>query len=230
MRCGPALLALLLATGAVAAAPGRDIFGTWYMRFEGVPPKGAPPYNAQYLPDYLKTAAQVAAGTLDLGGMCLPPGMPRVTSYVGEFEILDAPAGRITVLHEYQTQQRRIHLNVRPPADVSPMPNGYSTGHWERNTLVVETIGISPYVFLDENAGKHSDQLKVTERFHLLNHDLMVIDTTVEDPLALTEPWKYSRTYDRTHDELIEYECNENPRNPVNADGSLGFTFKHTPR
>jgi hypothetical protein len=228
MSCWRALVLILFASSTLAASPGHDIFGTWYMRFEGVPPKGAPPYNAQYLPDYLKTSAQVEAGTLDLGGMCLPPGMPRIASYVGEFEILDAPAGRITILHEYQTQQRRIHLNMKPPAYVNPMPNGYSTGRWEGNTLIVATIGISPYVYLDENAGKHSEQLQVTERFRLLNHDTMIIDTTVVDPLALTQPWKYSRTYDRTHDELIEYECNENPRNPVNADGSLGFTFKHT--
>ena len=154
--------------------------------------------------------------------------MPRVTSYVGQFEILDAPAGRIPILHEYQTQQRRIYLNVMQPAFLNPMPNGYSTGRWQGNTLVVETAGISKYVYLDENAGQHSEQLKVIERFRLLTPKVLEIDTTVEDPVALTAPWKYSRVYDRTTDELIEYECNENPRNPVNADGSLGYTFKTT--
>jgi hypothetical protein len=200
------------------------------MQFDAAPPKGAPPYNDKYLPGYKASMAQVESGHLDLGGQCLPPGMPRVTSYVGQFEILNAPANRITILHEYQTQQRRIYLDAKQPDYLNPMPNGYSTGRWEGNTLVVETRGISKYVYLDENAGPHSEQLKVVERFHLISPKLMVIDTTVTDPVTLTAPWKYSRTYDRTTDELIEYECNENPRNPLNADGSLGYEFKTTPQ
>jgi hypothetical protein len=154
--------------------------------------------------------------------------MPRVTSYVGQFEILNAPAGRLTILHEYQTQQRRIYLNASQPEYLNPMPNGYSSGHWQGNTLVVETVAISKYVYLDENAGPHSDQLKVTERYRLDSSDALIIDTKVEDPLVLTRPWQYSRTYDRTTNELIEYECNENPRNPINPDGSVGYTFKAT--
>ena len=223
------LLSLLCVAVCTGAASGdRNIFGIWSMRFDDAPPKGAPPYRDQYLSTYKNNSALVEAGKLDLGAQCLPPGMPRVTSYVGQFEILDAPKDRITILHEYQTQQRRVYLRAKLPDYINPSPNGYSTGRWEGNTLVVETRSISKYVFLDENAGPHSDQLRVTERFHMLSRKVMVIDTTVVDPVVLTAPWKYSRTYDRTVNELIDYECNENPRNPVNADGSIGYTFKST--
>jgi hypothetical protein len=101
-----------------------------------------------------------------------------------------SPKGRITVLHEYQTQQRRIYL--------------------------------------DENAGLHGPKLRVIERYHLQHANLLVIDTTVENRDMLTAPWQYSRLYDRTTEELIEYECNENPRNPMNPDGSVGYTFRKT--
>jgi hypothetical protein len=225
-RAAILVVLLSLAIGTDASTNDRNIFGIWSMRFDSAPPKGAPPYNEHYLPSYQASSALVESGKLDLGGQCLPPGMPRVTSYVGQFEILAAPKGRITILHEYQTQQRRIYLTAKQPDYLNPAPNGYSTGRWEGKKLVVQTTAIDKYVYLDENAGPHSDELKVTERFRLVSPNVMVIDTTVEDPVVLIAPWKYSRTYDRTSNELIDYECNENPRNPVNADGSLGYTFK----
>jgi hypothetical protein len=228
-----AVLSLLLLCAVVcgqASARDRQLFGIWSMRFDTAPPKGAPPYSDRFLPAYKASSARVESGQLDLGGQCLPPGMPRMTSYVGEFEILDAPRGRITILHEYQTQQRRIYLHARRPAYLNPTANGFSIGRWEGSTLVIETTGMSKYVYLDENAGLHSDRLFVTERYHRSAPDVLVIDTTVEDPVMLTGPWKYSRVYDRTSNELIDYNCNENPRNPVNPDGSLGYTFKSTPQ
>jgi hypothetical protein len=226
IRIGLACMALAMAGIASAAPP--DFSGVWAVRFRGQAPKGPPPYQGKYLSLYRDSSAQVAAGQLDLGGSCAPPGMPRIASYIGQFELLNAPAGRITILYEFETQVRRIYLAGQRPAYVNPSPNGYSTGRWEGDTLVVETVAIGEFSFLDDNAGTHSDKLKVTERMRLQDARTMIIDTTVEDPTALTAAWKYSRIYDRSKDEFIDYECNENPRNPVNPDGSLGYTFKTT--
>jgi hypothetical protein len=225
-----AIATMNIAVGAQPKASGvsTDFSGVWAVRFMGQQPKGTPPYNAKYLALYKESSALVASAKLDLGGTCAPPGMPRIASYIGQFELLNAPAGRITILYEFETQVRRIQLNTARPDYVNPSPNGTSIGHWEANALVVETVGIGEFSYLDDNAGVHSEQLKVTERMRLQDPKTMVIDTTVEDALALTTPWKYSRTYDRSTDAFLDYECNENPRNPVNPDGSLGYTFKST--
>jgi hypothetical protein len=73
---------------------------------------------------------------------------------------------------------------------------------------------------------KHSAQLRVIERLHLApgDPDTLVVDTTLEDPLALNQPWSTTRTYARARaGELLEFICEENDRNPVDASGRTGF-------
>jgi hypothetical protein len=158
----------------------------------------------------------------------MPPGVVRAGE-VGPFEIIHAPKGRITILYEFMTQVRRLYLHSHWPEVVDPAVNGRSLAHWEGSTLVVETRGMSELTFLDRNAAPHSDKLRVTERISLVNPNLLRFDVTVEDSDALTAPWKYSTDFKRMPNaELIDYECNENPRNPLNADGSVGFQVLQT--
>jgi hypothetical protein len=186
-------------------------------------------YKPAYAARFAATSKLVAEGKLDLGASCSPPGMVR-TGELGLFEILAAPAGRITILYEFMTQVRRIHLGGKHPEHVDPTVNGHSVAHWEGNTLVVDSVGISEFSFLDRNAAPHSEQLHVIERISLVNANLMNIGYTLEDPEALIRPAKYVVLFKRVADgELIDYECDENPRNPINADGSVGFTLQQTP-
>jgi len=226
-----------LSVSAIAQAAPPDLSGVWQPQLDparlrqGPRPSSGPSYQAEYRKIYEQNLALVKAGKLDLGGMCTPPGMPQISSSIGLLEIINAPAGRLTVLYEYQSQIRRIYLNARHPADVDPTMNGDSIAHWEGNTLVVHTTAIKDLAYLDANLGPHSDALEVEERIHLTKPDTMQIDYKVTDPVALKEPWTYSRTFDRVpNGKLIDYYCNENPRHPVREDGSLGFTFKTTPR
>jgi hypothetical protein len=230
------LLSALSASAITQAAP-PDLSGVWQPHFgpmvlqQGPRPSSGPPYLPEFRKTYEQKLALVKAGKLDLGGLCTPPGMPQISSSIGRLEVINAPAGRLTVLYEYQSQIRRIYLNARHPADVDPTMNGDSIAHWEGNTLVVHTIAIKDLAYLDANQGPHSDALEVEERIHLTKPGTMQIDYKVTDPVALKEPWTYSRTFDHVpNGKLIDYYCNENPRNPVREDGSLGYTFKTTPR
>ena len=162
----------------------------------------------------------------------MPPGMSRMLEYYpqGHFEILAAPPGRLTILSEYETQIRRIYIDAKPVAKPPVSVNGYSTAHWEGNTLVVKTTAIGEFSLLDRDsgprrdAGPHSPQEQVTERMTRISPTRMTIEYTVEDPVALTTPWKYTNVFAYVpNGQMIDYECNENPRNLANPDGTLGY-------
>ena len=126
------------------------------------------------------------------------------------------------ILIEYEANYglRHIYLDGRPlPKQGDPQPwwYGYSVGHWEGDTLVVETNNLrgaedSPYDgWLDVNGSPYSQQAKFIERFKRVNYGHLIIDTTLEDPKAYTKPWTV-RVDQRisVDEEPIEFICNEN--------------------
>jgi hypothetical protein len=186
-------------------------------------------YTPSYAAKNREALQAVKSGRFDIGASCMPSGVVR-SGEVGPFEIVDAPDGRIIMIYEFMTQIRRVYMSGDWPEVVDPTVNGRSMGHWEGKTLVVETRGMSELTFLDRNAAPHSENMRVIERISLLNPDLMRFEVAVEDSDALTAPWKYTTDFKRMPPgaELIDYECNENPRNPINADGSVGFQVQQT--
>jgi hypothetical protein len=156
---------------------------------------------------------------------CLPPGVPTIMNQPYPMEFLLTP-GKVTIVIEAYTQVRHIYTDGRPlPADPDPSFFGTSVGHWENDTLVVETAG-----FEDVPRGinfPHSDKMKIVERFHLTDPDSMTIETTVLDPEALTAPYAMgSRTLKRHRNWTIaEYICEENNRNFVDAAGKAGINL-----
>src|SRR5690349_9589373 len=126
------------------------------------------------------------------------------------------------ILIEYEANYglRHIYLDGRPlPKQGDPQPwwYGYSVGHWEGDTLVVETNNLrgaedSPYDgWLDVNGSPYSQQAKFIERFKRVNYGHLIIDTTLEDAKAYTKPWTV-RVDQRimVDEEPIEFVCNEN--------------------
>jgi hypothetical protein len=87
--------------------------------------------------------------------------------------------------------------------------NGESVGHWEDDTLVVETVGFNKKTWIDAAGVPHSKDMKVTERIRLLDADNMEIVSTVDDARMYTKPWSFT-TPKRLHGEILEYICNEN--------------------
>jgi hypothetical protein len=153
---------------------------------------------------------------------CLPPGMPGIMSQPYPMEFLMTP-GKVTIVIEAFTQVRHIFTDGRElPADPDPGFFGTSVGRWEGDTLVVESIGFNDLVTI--SGLPHSDQMKITERIRLDDEDRMQIETTIADPMALTEPYVTNASFARHRDWTIaEYVCEENNRNYVDSSGEDGI-------
>jgi hypothetical protein len=160
---------------------------------------------------------------------CLPYGMPTIMGMPYPYEFLLTP-GQVTIIGEEERMIRHIYIDGRPlPKDPDPTFWGTSVGHWEGNTLVVESVGFSPKTLMvstppvtgrDVVAVPHSDKMKIIERFQLLDPNTMQIKTTVIDPIALTQPYTTTRILKRHPTWTIdEYICEQNNRNSVTSSG-----------
>lgn len=148
---------------------------------------------------------------------CLPEGMPSfVVMSLNVMEILFTP-GRVTILGEFDGNRlRRIYTDGRGhPADPDLTFNGHSIGHWDGDTLVVDTVGILPQAFIPlgqavaipNNGGMH-----IVEHIRLIDPNTLRDDMEVTAPKVLTETWKTSRTYKRKRGpsfDIVEASCRQ---------------------
>lgn len=173
-----------------------------------------PPFNAEYLAKYKKVQASRETGSEDTEPVarCLPPGMPYFTLAQYGLEIVQHPT-KIVFFSEWMDAYRRVYLDGRTlPKDVDPSYFGYSTGHWEGDTLVVETVNLRDDSVLDRYGSPHSDATRIVERIRLAEPDVLEDKHTVYDPKAFTKPWEFTRRYRRQKagtDELHENTCTE---------------------
>jgi hypothetical protein len=183
-----------------------------------------------YLETYQKAKAEADANHGEFarpgGSYCNAPGMPYqmgLAQYPMEF--LFTP-GKVTILFEAWTQVRRVFTDGRPhPDDLEATFYGHSTGHWEGDALVVDTVGIKPAALISAGMG-HSDKERISERIHLdkATPDILVDELTISDPEALAQPWTATYRYRRHREwEVLEYVCDENNRNPVDSSGHATF-------
>ena len=142
---------------------------------------------------------------------------------------LTAPAGKVTIVIEAYSQWRQIFTDGRKhPEDPDLTFNGHSIGHWEGDTLVVDTVGFTTDTALAGFGVKHSDKMHIVERMHLVDGDKLQIETTITDTEALTKPLTSTRVYGRHRDwTLAEYQCQQNNRNCTTDDGKAGINLKH---
>lgn len=155
---------------------------------------------------------------------CLPPGMPGIMTQPYPMEFLLTP-GKVTIVIEAYTQVRHIYTDGRKlPEDPDPKFFGTSIGHWEGDTLVVESVGFSPSIRLTGGVAP-SDKMKIVERFRLVDPDNMSIETTITDPVVLAAPYTAPTANLRRHREwtIEEYICEENNRNSVDSSGKAGI-------
>ena len=144
---------------------------------------------------------------------CIPGGIAKMHTVPLFKKIVQAP-GLIVILNERDAMYRQIFLDGRPlPVDPQPSFNGYSTGKWEGDTLVVQSIGFRDGLWLDRNGSPLTDAAKMTERFHRVDYGHLEIQLTVDDPKAYTAPWtvKLNQTI-VLNSELIDYFCMENEK------------------
>ena len=162
---------------------------------------------AQKLFDERKTGELSA---LDPDANCLPQGVPKINSAPIPFKIFMEP-NAIVILYEAFGQFRQIFLDGRAPIkDPNPTWLGYSLGHWDGDTLVVETTGFNGKAWLSQLGHPSTTSLRVTERFRRRDFGHMDITATIDDPGAYTKPWTYVQPLALLVDtELIEDVCNE---------------------
>jgi hypothetical protein len=157
---------------------------------------------------------------------CLPGGVPEMIFGSSQYPIqLLENAGQVTVLFEEQNHFRIIFLNATHPLDPDPSFMGHSVGHWEGDTLVVDTIGLNDRTTIDMVGTPHTEALHVVERFRRIAKDKLEIKVTLEDPGAFSKPWEAMTIYGPAppaEQHLEEYIC-ENNRNAVDADGHTTF-------
>jgi len=130
---------------------------------------------------------------------CDPVGFPRIAhggAYPMEFV---QTKDRLIEFFDYFYVHRTIWLDGRKlPDDPEPTWYGYSVGHWEGNTLIVETMGFNDRSWLDTDGHPHSEQMRVEERFQRVDHDTIQTTMTVTDPVAYKTPWVTGVTWKLT--------------------------------
>ena len=217
------LAAVVMCASALTPAQAQtppDLTGVWADYVDGPQPGSLAvaipdlPYtdDARAKVDAYRKLVQPTGDTP--GGVCLGPGMPGL--FMGgatyPLEIVQRPE-QITMLYELHNDVRRIYFGARnvPVADRIPGRNGYSSGRWEGDTLVVETTQLVEQV---DQRFPHSAEARVVERFHLTagakGERVLVIDMTLTDPRFYTKPVTAQKKWMAvTNGHLLPYDCAE---------------------
>jgi hypothetical protein len=148
---------------------------------------------------------------VDQHARCMPPNYPRAWALPQFRRIVQTP-DRLVVLHEFNASYRQIFTDARPlPADPTPSWQGYSSGRWQGDTLIVETIGFRDDLWLDLAGSPITGAARVTERIRRPNYGRLEIEVTVNDPKAYTKPWTVRLDQSIVVDtELLDDNCMEN--------------------
>jgi hypothetical protein len=223
-----------IALQAQPPANPPDLTGVWapYRGGRGADPKFAAPaagplvLKAEYAKPYEEKRAreaeankrgeQLASGAVQ----CVPYGVPTMMSvalYPDEF--IQTPK-QITIVTEAFSEVRRVYMNVPQEKieDVAPGFYGRSVGHWDGDTLVVDTVGIKPTI-PGYRGMPHSDQMRISERIRMLTPDYLHDQITINDPVVLEKPVTYTLAFKRLPKyEMVEFVC-ENNREYVDDKG-----------
>ena len=167
-----------------------------------------------------KQASTAGKNADDPVAQCLPDGVPRLLNAPQPIYIFQKPK-QVTVMYQANHQARLVYLDEPvPTGDDAPDPtyNGTSVGHWQGNTLVVETVGFNDKTWLDNSGLPHSNELSVTERYELASPERLRVTITLTDPKTFTAPWQMQLNYKRQPGaRMKEDPCAEKLWNPPSA-------------
>lgn len=171
----------------------------------------------------------------DPEGFCLPPGVPRMFYTPYPLQIYQMPDRILFVYEGGAHVWRLVWMDGRKlpnPDDVNPTYLGYSVGHWDGDTLVIETLGFNDRTWLDASGHPHGEKLKVTEKLTRTDFNNIKIEATIDDPEYYTKPWTVvtgitwapNRTgpFTMRGGEILEYICQENNRDLIHIGAERG--------
>lgn len=190
--------AAILETGAIGATPPGM----------GIVEGGMIPYQDWALAERDENFRNRA--TEDPEARCYLPGVPRATYIPQPFQIFQTH-GDMLIAYQYAGAVRTIYMEDPGPAPARSWM-GWSVGHWEGDTLVVDVTDLNERTWFDRAGNFHSDQLRVVERYTPIGPDHLLYEATIEDPEVFTRPWQIRMPlYRRIEDDarLIEFKCVE---------------------
>jgi len=174
----------------------------------GVIEGGSIPYKPDALAKKKENFANRAK--IDPEVKCYMGGVPRSTYMPYPFQIIQG-AGTIMMAYEYAGGVRTINMG-KPTEAPTDSWMGWSNGHWEGETLVVDVTGLNEQTWFDRAGNYHSDMLHVVERYTPRSADTLMYEATIEDPKVFTRPWKISMPLYRRVEknaQIMEYKCPE---------------------
>ena len=139
---------------------------------------------------------------------CYLPGVPRATYLPYPFQIVQSQK-QILISYQYASAVRAINMENHKKAPIDSWM-GWSNGHWEGDTLVVDVTGLNDATWFDRSGNFHSDALHVVERYTPAGPDHMTYEAMIEDQKVFSRPWKMSMLLYRHKEkdfQLLEYEC-----------------------
>jgi hypothetical protein len=214
---GTALEAMSRAKAPTGAAPrtvqGKpDLSGIWSPDRNFIYDISSALKKGETLPiqDWAAKLARERMSKDDPEANCLPTGVPRQAPY--PWRIVQTPTHMYFLFEGNIHTYRQIFLDGRKhSADPDPTWYGESTGTWEGDTLVVDSIGFNDRFWFDFAGHPHTEKLHVIERYRRPDFGHLDYETTIDDPGAYTKPFTmYGHSLYQSNTDLMEYICNEN--------------------
>jgi hypothetical protein len=176
----------------------------------------------------LLPAAAAKARTADFG-----PDPAKTCQVIGPFRMMARDENMIDIVPSPRTNRtliffedfflgymRQIFFDRRPAPKQKFAPEdpgqGDSFGHWEGDTLIVDTINFNQYIWLNSKWAPHSDALHLIEKYRLVgNGQYLEVKMTAEDPNVLTNPYTYTRYFQKVNTEIPQYFCTDDLVKPA---------------
>ena len=200
------------AVAANAVAPAPRLAGVWEPRTFGIMVPNAPLSLAGQEIVTRNAAAMQAGKIMQTAWVSCRPGAVSTMTMPREKIVILESASEVTMLFEMPRMVRRVRMNASHPQALQPGYVGDSVGHWEGNTLVVDTLGFNGYAELDARGQPTSPRLHTVERF-TPSADGIDIAVTIDDPEYYSKPFTIQRSWKKSAARHpFEYDCMENPR------------------
>ena len=218
----------IVASVAHPAQAAGDIAGTWTLadyKSSGLPAEQripqtiegtAPPLQpwAQKLYDQRIADSDRGQPFAPTSARCLPLGVPLMMMAANmPIQIMQSPT-RVSLMFEEQRTFRVVLLDQPHGEDLDPSFYGDSVGHWEGDTLVVDTTGLNDRTTLDLTGMPHSQALHVVEHIRRVDAETLEDLITVDDPKTFTRPWTTRMRYHAFTGRIMEYVCDNNRNAP----------------
>jgi len=183
-------------------------------------PRGLKPGDKVIMLPWAEELMKTRMSKEDPEANCLPSGIPRGSPY--PWRIVQTPTHYFYLFEGNIHSYRQIFMNAKHPEDPDPTWFGHSIGHWEGNTLLVDTVGFNDKFWFDYKGHPHTEKLHTVERYTRTDLGHMDITVTIDDPGTYTQPFTtVGRATLMPGAELLEYICQENNQDLQRLEGPV---------